>query len=163
MTSASEALFQECVFEFCRERNHRLIVPNSQVLGRESDVVSVTTADMLVEFEIKISRADFQRDRKKARHLHLKAKLDANDPWLGVAFNYTPAYFYYVVPINMIRESEVAHYAGLIEISIDERAVFVTKRAPRLHDGKVSDRQRRWLERSLTQRYWRVRLGKREL
>ena len=78
------------------------------------------------EFEVKISRADFQNDFQKYKHLLFK-RIDKK----GVLL---PNRFYYVVPENLISAAEIPKYAGLIYIVGTH--VKVVKRAPFIHKEK---------------------------
>lgn len=111
-------------------------------------MISVTKAGLIVEYEIKISRSDFRADFKKIRHRILDSR-KINEPHRGAA------YFYYAVPRDLVRTTEVPDHAGLIYCD----PVFqIVKQAPRLHSNKITDHQRQWLERSLLHRYWRERI-----
>lgn len=111
-------------------------------------MIAVTKAGLAIEYEIKISRGDFRADFKKIRHRILDAT-KINEPYRGAA------YFYYVVPRDLVTIGEVPNHAGLIYAY----PVFqIVKPAPRVHSNKITDSQRQWLERSLIHRYWRERL-----
>lgn len=144
----TEAEIQNALYYETLRKRHRLAVPNVHVLGWESDMVSVTKHDLLVEYEIKCSRSDFHADRKKIRHRILDGGV-ISDLERGAA------YFYYVTPRDLVTAAEVPWYAGLI---YSHPVMQIVKRAPKLHDQKLRDSQRRWLERSLTARYWKRRL-----
>lgn len=144
----TEAEIQNALWRECGSKRHRLIVPNVTLFGWESDLVSVTVKDMLCEYEIKCSRADFRKDLKKIRHRILEERL-VNECERG------PAYLFYVMPRDLVSVSEIPKYAGLIY----SHPVFqVMRNAPRLHGNKITDHYRRWLERSITLRYWKRRL-----
>ncbi len=111
-------------------------------------MIAATKAGLLIEYEIKISRSDFRADFKKIRHRILDAR-KIGEQYRGAA------YFYYVVPRDLVRIDEVPPHAGLIYCA----PLFqIVKPAPRLHSNKITDGQRQWLERSLIHRYWRERL-----
>lgn len=113
-------------------------------------MVAATKVGLLIEYEIKISRGDFRADLKKFRHRWL----DSNTVEYQIGCR-GPAYFYYVVPRDLVRVDEIPKHAGLIYC----HPVFqIIKPAPRLHSTKITDSQRQWLERSLIHRYWRERL-----
>lgn len=144
----NERLIQNVLWKDCDSRRHRFMTPNTTMFGWESDMISVTKAGLIVEYEIKISRGDFRADFKKIRHRILDSKL-LNEPHRG------PAYFYYAVPRDLVAVNEVPAHAGLIYTT----SMFqIVKPAPRLHSNKITDGQRQWLERSLIHRYWRERL-----
>jgi hypothetical protein len=137
---------------------HSLIVPNVTVLGWESDLVSVTAAGFLCEYEIKISRSDFKKDLEKSRHQVLTRFLHAPIPgWLPDGRRLGANYLSYVVPAGLVSVDEVPRYAGLITVASTELTEVVRK-APRLHATKLTDYQRAWLERSLTHRFWNQRI-----
>lgn len=73
----------------------------------ENDICRVTKAGVWYEYEIKISRSDFLRERttktKKVTQLE-------TDPSRG------PNYYYFVCPIHMLRIEEIPSYAGLIVV-----------------------------------------------
>lgn len=73
----TEAEIQDALYiEFDRRRHH-LIVPNVCMFGWESDLVSVTAAGFVCEYEIKCSRSDFKADMKKLRHALFRGELPA--------------------------------------------------------------------------------------
>lgn len=118
----------------------------------ESDKLLWTKAGYIYEFEIKISRADYQNDfkHKADKHLLLSSKmpkeseamqLDLFDNLLkheqkrypGIprsSYTYPentkmPNFFYYAVPDGMLQPDEVPPYAGLIYI--------ITEKYPKYH------------------------------
>lgn len=144
----NERLIQNLIWKDCDRRRHRLMTPNTTLLGWESDMISVTKAGLIVEYEVKISRGDFRADFKKIRHRILDTA-QIGEQHRGAT------YFYYVVPRDMVSVAEVPEHAGLIYA----HPVFqIVKPAPRLHSNKITDHQRQWLERSLIHRYWRERI-----
>lgn len=145
----NEALCQNEIYVHANRLDHRYIVPNVTLFGWESDMVSVTKANYIVEYEIKCSRADFQRDKKKYRHRHLS---EGNEK----SWRKMPAYFYYVAPRGLLKLDDIPAYAGLISL---ERfcMVEIERKAPRLHMQVMTEQQRQWLERGLTVRYWNMR------
>lgn len=148
----TEALCQNALFFWCDRKRHRHIVPNVTLFGWESDLVSVTKAGLICEFEIKCSRADFRADAKKERHALFRGELPA---WKEKG----PSYFYYALraEVNVAVEEEIPAYAGMLLLH-GKRLVTVVKPAPRLHKIGMSDNQRQWLERSIIHRYWKHRL-----
>lgn len=88
----------------------------------ESDIISVTKTGYLVEYEVKISRADFLADRKKTK-------------WKTYKFQYNkaPKHFYYLLPENTARLEELPSFAGLIEFT-EENGIynFTTIKKPQI-------------------------------
>lgn len=146
----TEAEIQDALYiEFDRRRHH-LIVPNVCMFGWESDLVSVTAAGFVCEYEIKCSRSDFKADMKKYRHRHL---IDPHRE--QITLQKMPAYFYYVTPRDLISKSDLPAHAGLI---YSHPMLQIVHPAPRLHANKITPHQEQWLFRSMAARYWRHRL-----
>lgn len=144
----TEAELQHELFRWCQKHQHQLITPNTYALNWESDLVSVTGAGYLHEYEIKISRGDYKRDAKKARtRLLTRATAEGQS---------RPNYFWYVMPAELVAPEELPSYAGLIEIGSDRRA-RIHRAAPRLHSSKLAMSVREALERSLMYRFWEMR------
>lgn len=97
----------------------------SQVFTHEMDVMSVSKAGIVFEFEVKVSRSDFLADKKKRKHTFF-------DP---VVPEQTPNYFSYVCPKDLISISEVQWYAGLYWIC-ENGQILIMKNPKRLHTQK---------------------------
>ena len=82
-------------------RGYEIVVPNW-----EADLVGVTKAQYLNEFEIKVSKQDFERDFGKKKHYHFRRPN---------AYMKMPNYFWYVAPIEAIPLC-IPDYAGLMEV-----------------------------------------------
>jgi hypothetical protein len=103
------------------------------------DILIITQSDFAIDIEVKISRSDFKADFKKtSKHKYLELKKSKQ------------AYFYYAVPIGLIRLDEIPSYAGLIYV--DGNKVQVVKKAPKLHDKKVTIEQKLSIANSLSAR-----------
>lgn len=149
----TEALCQNALYGWCDHKRHRHIVPNVTLFGWESDLVSVTKAGLICEYEIKCSRADFMQDRKKYRHRHFTEGFHNQYPGHNV-----PAYFYYALRAEInFSADEIPEYAGMLLIH-GTRLITTVKPAPRLHKRLMTDAERQWLERSIIHRYWKHRL-----
>lgn len=75
----------------------------------EADLLSVSSTGYYYEFEVKISRSDFLRDKTKGSHFsELKHEIYATG--LDVR---RPNYFSYVCPADLISVAEIPPYAGL--------------------------------------------------
>lgn len=85
-------------------RNHTPVVANiTTMFDWEVDLFSVNTAGMTYEFEVKISRADFQRDKKKRKWEMYKWKDKQR----------LPNYMSYVCPEGLISVGEIPAACGL--------------------------------------------------
>lgn len=117
-----------------RELNYNKFVAenvNNFLVG-EADVLSLTPYGYTTEFEVKISRNDFKADAKKTKWRHYNRELE------GMIDQYAmvPNYFYYVCPENLINESEIKPYQGLIYI-VEGEALLI-KKAKRIHSVKLN-------------------------
>lgn len=125
----------------------------------ECDVLAVSKADLIYEFEIKISRADFKKDfNKKHKHELLEKRQGTRETWNvrnGERVNVrtwfqTPSYFSYLCPRDMIRLDEVPEYAGLVYVSEDYQSFEWMKKAPKLHDHRADATLIRNISHNLT-------------
>jgi hypothetical protein len=167
-TAWCERQVQDSLYVHCAIKNHEIVVPNSCVFGWESDLVSVNKTGFVTEFEIKVSRADFKAESKKA---HRKLLVDPvqKSGVFGDVTHPRPNYFYFAVPDGLIRPEEVPDYAGLIYVKRRAETVagrvalyygtaVEVKPAARLHREKITEWQRKQLARALTGRYWKQRV-----
>ena len=125
------------------DKHHEIMIPNVHFYTSsfELDMISVTRAGLVHEYEIKISLSDYKRDfEKQCKHQLLK--LGSN--------RYTPSYFWYAVAGFNLEAKDVPEYAGLIKIIDEWPWVNVIKDAPRLHNNKISQKQILQLARCLS-------------
>jgi len=122
---------------------HNVYMPGSPW---ESDMIRVSKAYYYVEYEIKISVADFRNDLKKraskyrinsvTRHDFLKdsAQYFMHDGYSRKAIP-RPKQFYFVVPKNLLADVFVPPHCGVIEFNDETRYAFgmeVIRTAPNL-------------------------------
>lgn len=121
----------------------------------ESDVFEISKSGYMVEWEIKLSIADFRKDVEKNDTYTARGKkhdrLAARDP-LG------PSRFYYVAPKDMISRDLLPSWAGLWEVTLTgykDHPVLMGEvvPAPRLHKEKVSQVVK---DHALGVCYWRL-------
>ncbi len=116
----------------------------------ECDVLALTKSDYLIEYEIKISKADFDNDIKSKSHKHLFLKNQQNAK--------SPNRFYYVVPVELEDKITIPEYAGLITVRKnmfdDYYDVRVKKKAPKLHNRKPSEKSKERIFHSCYYRAW---------
>lgn len=154
----TETDIQNALFRDLEDKGHTLIVPNVKLWSWEADLISVTKAGYVYEYEIKCTRADFLRDQEKKRHKQL-----SNIQEKGRASSYYqgPSRFFYVVPAGVVEKDEMPVYAGLLEMRKKPRGrrlySLSASEAPRLHGNKIEEDRRRYLARGLMHRYWEVR------
>lgn len=126
------------LIRWLRAGAYDIIIPNYYIGRWEMDVMRVLSTGYMVEYEIKVSRADFKADFKKAftswrdkevvnKHVETsQGKRDCNR-------------FFFVTPEGMITCNEVPKYAGLMYCS--DEGVRIVKNAPLLHKRKFEKYQ----------------------
>lgn len=111
----------------------------------EMDLAELTDADYLVEYEIKMSRADFSRDAHKSGYVKTgpewhNQKRTTKHELCATAHNRAPNRFYFCTPKGLLPAEIIPKWAGLIEVSryreIDWPHCEVVKRAPLIHSEK---------------------------
>ena len=90
-------------------------------LYTESDAVVATMAGQVIEYEIKVSRGDFVRDRLKRR----------NRIYAGEIPGEKPNRFYYATAPGIITDADLPAWAGWYELA--EGKLTLRRKAPRLH------------------------------
>lgn len=146
-----------------RERTNNKVFPNIHLGGFECDILELTKAGYLYEYEVKISKADFKADAKKKTWAGTKYELIK----LGNRTNY----FYYVVPEGLLSVEDVPEFAGLIwarkgehgisikgETIVNDRIYFDYKKAAlKLSKEKASEKRILKLMESMYYRYHAIR------
>ncbi len=117
-------------------RHHILTIPNSNSLFyHEADLLSVTKARYVHEFEIKISLKDYRHEFKYKPGKHARLSTAYTKKWSRSI----PNYFWFVTTFEL---DEVPSYAG--HIVVNSRVVHgrtltslhYRRQAPRLHSSK---------------------------
>lgn len=94
----------------------------------EMDVISVNKSGYLVEYEVKVSKADFRADAKKGKWSRYES---------GMAEGWAvPNYHYYVIEEGLLCEGDIPPRSGFITVTKD--GMIVQKRAPLIH-GTIHD------------------------
>jgi len=147
----TETAIQNQLYQWCTAKNHPVTIDNcgACTIGK-ADLLSVTKARLVHEFEIKCSVADFQREFEDKDTKH--DRLDRADNRLMAL----PNYFWFVTPPGLLEREAIPAYAGLM--IADEDGCTEEKNAPRIHSDNLSDKDRRYIERGLTYRYWSDRV-----
>jgi hypothetical protein len=145
-----EMQIQQWLFSEYASRSAAIIPNFTPARWYECDLFQVTRSLYWVEFEIKISVADFRADfRKGYKHRDL-----ANG---GPKI---PRRFWYVMPVEIADkvQDEIPEYAGLI--AVDGAAQYSNQllqtriKAPTLKSQKISERQLQRLYERFYWRYW---------
>lgn len=149
----NESNIQSLLMHFAMESaGHVVVLPNPtpasfpRIVRWESDLVSINRSGFFNEYEIKISRSDYLRDQKKllkiselSDHYETLKKYKKHIAPVGY-----PNYFWYVTAGF---EIEPPAWSGWILITEephtrwDSLSMKIIKKAPRLHNGKVGERQ----------------------
>jgi len=125
---ASEIQIIMSMWHALLRKGHKIIAPNIHLINGESDLISITKAGYVYEYEIKTNVADFQAEfrGKKEKHAGLRGEKTAYK-WkygytkekaieLGLAeFREirVPNYFSFVFPEDMYEKVDVPDYAGI--------------------------------------------------
>jgi len=148
----NEFTIQNALYWHLLQKGHAFIVPNIYLGSEESDLISVTKAGYINEYEIKCAKSDFRADFKKHKH-----------GWLqnGRHQNKTISYFWFVIPVGLVEIEEIPDYAGHISVSYNKYynvcVVKLEKRAKRLSTNKITDRQKNEIFEKFMIRYWKMR------
>lgn len=143
----TEKQIQNQLYDWCSEKRHPVTIDNcgACTIGK-ADLLSVTKAHFVHEFEVKCSVGDFQRefDNKDTKHKRLGR---ADNRLMSL-----PNYFWFATPTDLLTIGDLPEYAGLMTVTTD--GCSVVRKAPRIHSDNLSDKDRRYIERGLTYRYW---------
>jgi hypothetical protein len=146
-----------------------IMIPNFYHHGYEMDVFKLTKKQLVVEYEVKISRADFFNDFKKFHtdyglfdevKLEFMEKRDLYKHDLLVAGRAASSFFF-VVPEGLVSKNEVPKHCGLMYFQLsgtmqpegylsDFDKLYTERPAPILHKRQFTDYQQ--LAKSLS---WR--------
>lgn len=132
-----------------------LVLTNIYLWRWESDALYVSKSGYVHEFEIKISRSDFLRDKNK----YLRHK--------KIPSGQGPTFFYYVCPPDLISPGEIPEYAGLA-YPIIERPYYrgdpdktmtlnIIKHPPRQTSKPLTEKQWREIANKSSNRYWSLK------
>ncbi len=139
------------------EKQHSPITTHFTGYGlSECDVISISKSNYIYEHEVKISRSDFKADFKKGKHKLMTERksiierlIKENNEMVKDTWYFTPNYFYFVVPKNLISIEEIPEYAGLMYI-LDDFNFEIIKKAPLIHKEKATYNFIRKLSHNLT-------------
>ena len=155
----TEGLIQTCCWSKWQQQCH-VLIPNYTPAGWfEADLWRINRSGLCVEYEIKVSRADFRGDQKKEdRHAWRGLRESNKHARLQLGDERGPNQFYFVAPEGVIPPEEIPEFAGLFEVQGDPLwpRLKLRRNAPYLHRVK-NDQPLDKIGRSLYFRYWQVR------
>lgn len=153
------------------ERSVNKVFPNTYIGHFEADIIELTKSGYAVEYEVKITRADFRNDAKKQKVYRTQpAKSKYEILQEGDRVNR----FYYIVPKGLITESDIPDFAGLIyahkanvRFFSDEKGYYekekvffsTIKAAPLLTKNKLSEQR---INKCLESTYYRFHKYRRQ-
>jgi hypothetical protein len=122
----------------------------------EMDVVSMTSALRIFEYEIKMSRGDFSADFRNKPEKHERMKNgDSEYLWRGNK-SFVPNYFYFVCPENLLPIEIIPEYSGLIYLNDKGNKwnrLYIVKDAPLIHNHSVDEKFLKLLIHKLSVKY----------
>jgi hypothetical protein len=108
----------EIINAFCNntliEKSANKVFPNVYIGCFEADIIELTKSGYAVEYEVKITRADFRNDAKKQKKQDVYAIQPPKSKYEILQEGKRVNRFYYIVPEGLIAENEIPEFAGLI-------------------------------------------------
>lgn len=152
------------LIKYGRKDPSEILIPNFYHFGYEMDCFKLMKTGLVVEYEVKISRADFFNDFKKMQELftsrssnELKKVFKHDVIREGRGANR----FFFVVPEGLVDKNEVPSHCGLMyysESAIKGTGISTIKPAPLIHKREFQDyralatslswREERWRRKS---------------
>jgi hypothetical protein len=161
------------LLKYGRKDPSEIMIPNFYHFMFEMDCFKLTKKQYVIEYEVKISRADYKNDFSKSYGQWRGPAVMKHDQ---IAQCKTVNSFYFVVPENLIGTHEVPAYAGLMYFRpkgtmmpatlIDEAYattkddIYTIKPAPLLHKNKFEDFQELCKSLSWREDRWRRKFYK---
>lgn len=105
------------VYNWLSGKKHKVVCPNVKLFNWESDVISLSSVEMIYEFEVKLSKEDFKRDFDKPKHLHFSGEgetFEVDGETRHYVDRNIPSKFYFVFPEGMVPPEDVPDYAGIL-------------------------------------------------
>lgn len=169
------------LLKYGRKDPSEIMIPNFYHFGYEMDMFKLTSKQLVVEYEVKISRADYHNDFKKNTKLW---KQDAEYKHDIIAQGKAANSFCFVVPEGMVHPNEVPKHCGLMyfrpagslvpsvqvclpdeepQVSIAD-TIYSVKPSPVLHKNKFTDFQAlakslSWRENNWREKFHAVKNG----
>jgi hypothetical protein len=131
MNKISEKTILEQLWRLLLQKNHSIIIPNVHLINGESDMISITRAGYVYEWEVKTSLSDFRAEfkNKDIKHLGLNGQeyavpryparyekmYEKHPEWRPRPYKIrTPNYFSFVVSEEIFDRGEIPDYAGIL-------------------------------------------------
>lgn len=140
---------------------HATAINNTTVYGWESDLLTVTRAGIVHEFEVKVDRSDLLGELRalgdaKLRRSDSVFKRGRARTLRGLRPSMKrPNHFWIATVPDVVATDELPDFVGHVVVNYHHpRFVDVLRSAPKLHPEKVSDDVRAWIERGIALRLW---------
>jgi len=138
-------------------------IPNFYYGGFEMDIFSLTFRnDIITEYEIKTTKADYKNDFKK-NYTAYNRKKKIYETHHKHKTEYKANKFYFVVPDGLIKPDEIPDKLGLIYYYPEKNVKFkIIKKAFKLNDNKVNTEDYKNISIKLSYRefQWRLKYEK---
>lgn len=122
----------------------------------ESDVLILRPSGRITEYEIKLSKADFERDVKKK--VSSRIKTNGMNRYDFVRMGHGANNFYYVIPKELHDKIEVPKWAGIITCwdngVVGRCALNIERKAKTIHTKKASDNAKEKIMTAMYYKYW---------
>lgn len=144
------------LLKYGRRDPSEIMIPNFFYFMYEMDCFKLMAkTQFIIEYEVKISRADYFNDFKKNFKPYGRPTVYKHQQ---IAEGRASNRFFFIVPQGLISVKEVPHYAGLMYY--EDGKITTVKPAPLIHSRKFEDYQ--WLATSLSWREerWRLKANK---
>lgn len=162
----SEDKIQEILANHLMDKGHRMVVPNTESIHYEADLVSVTKSGYSNEYEIKCSRNDYNAElrafnedgsyrRTKAMKHRIQRGIFNEKENFENNTDQSPSKFWLVTPYELVDRGEIPEYWGLYWIFEDGEQAKKVKNAKAIHLEKVNAETLLDLSRYICSRYWR--------
>lgn len=143
--------------KFGRKDPSEIMLANYYLFNYEMDVFKLMKTGLVVEYEVKISRADFFNDFKKN---YKRYQQDAVYKHQEIAAGRSANRFVFVVPIQLVRPDEVPDYAGLMYYTESINQIVTIKPAPLIHKKPFEDYKQLATSLSWREDRWRRKFYK---
>lgn len=159
----TEREIQIALYHLAHHKGHGYFAPNIYHFPGpwESDLISVTKAGYVHEYEIKCTRSDYAADFEKSRRkIYRDKESETRHEWLTRPHNgvHKPNYFWFVMPDGMVPVDEIPEHCGVLycvkkygRIRLEEG-----RNAPRLHTEKMPKEKYVEIGRKMMYRFWKM-------
>ena len=137
--------------------NIECVIPNCKGLGvkGESDMLAVTSSMLVHEYEIKCSTQDLLREFKTKEYKHSMLSSYFGSTNDNRTNHEPPNYYHIVCPESiLVDDIDIPEYAGLVTVDCENESLNILRKAPRIHNKKISMRLQKYIMRGLSIRYW---------